>query len=197
MIIFEDLGVGLTEQKIVPGATATGFNTDCIVYKRFVLNYDSGGTTEIVVGDWLKCETSGALAKVVSVTLSTGTWAGGNAAGYFIVDSKVGTFTNDKILYVNNADCGTVNEATYGDATPVKGDYPYKGMEAKAALVTAYTQTALVSYSGGKPDQDALMGIPMASGTSLLLKNSSSIKNFKCIDYANGSATTIRAVFSF
>jgi len=46
------------------------------------LAFDSGGTTAIAVGDTVVGEDSGASAAVRAVTLVSGTWAGGDAAGF-------------------------------------------------------------------------------------------------------------------
>ncbi len=48
------------------------------------------GTTEIVAGDTLVGSTSTASHTVHSVTVLSGTWAGGDAAGYLILDERAG-----------------------------------------------------------------------------------------------------------
>jgi len=54
-------------------------------------NYCNGvqfdtGTTEISVGDIIEGATSGAQAIIKEITVASGTWAGGNAAGYIIFE---------------------------------------------------------------------------------------------------------------
>lgn len=48
--------------------------------------FTSGGTTEVVVGDFLRGATSGAIAQVKEITLTGGSWAGGDAAGWMIAE---------------------------------------------------------------------------------------------------------------
>lgn len=57
-----------------------------------LLNFTSGGTTEIAEGNTIVGETSGATALVKRVVLTSGTWAGGDAAGYFTFATQTGTF---------------------------------------------------------------------------------------------------------
>jgi hypothetical protein len=56
------------------------------------------GAVEIKVGDIIKGATSGASAVVTDVLLLSGTWAGGNAAGYLYLETKTGTFQNGENL---------------------------------------------------------------------------------------------------
>ena len=82
------------------------------------LAYNSGGTYEVLPGDILTGHTSSAYATVVSCGLSTGTWAGGNAAGTFTLQGQVGTFSNGETFDVG----GNTNVATNnagGDSTAV------------------------------------------------------------------------------
>lgn len=195
MIIFDYLGQPLQHQKIVPGNTATQFSKYCYNYKRWRLNYDSGGTTEITANCWIKGATSSALAKVVSVTLSSGTWAGGNAAGYLILDSWNGTAfqDNEKITFKAVADDGDVD----GVILDVERGYDNEGLQAKAALVSVYANTELVAFDGSVPDQTQLIGQPMAAASSIILQDINQIKNFYCIDYTAASAGIVQATFFF
>lgn len=54
--------------------------------------FTSGGTHEVIVGDTITGSTSGATAKVMSITLSSGTYAGGDAAGTLYLRDVTGTF---------------------------------------------------------------------------------------------------------
>lgn len=71
---------------------------ECVLSDELTLDYDSGGTTEIHAGDTISGETSAATALVISVTLDSGTWAGGDAAGSFLLRRVVGTFENNEEL---------------------------------------------------------------------------------------------------
>ena len=61
------------------------------------LAFTSGGTTEIVEGDTITGATSAATAEVTRVTLESGSWAAGTAAGRFIFASQTGTFQSENI----------------------------------------------------------------------------------------------------
>lgn len=56
------------------------------------------GTTAMVAGDTVTGGTSGATATVARVVLSSGTWAGGTAAGELWVNNTSGTFQDDESL---------------------------------------------------------------------------------------------------
>lgn len=61
------------------------------------LAFTSGGTTAIAEGDTITGATSGATAVITRVVLTSGTWAGGTAAGKFIFASQTGTFQSENI----------------------------------------------------------------------------------------------------
>ena len=61
------------------------------------LAFTSGGTTEIAEGDTITGATSGATAVITRVVLTSGTWAGGAAAGKFIFASQTGTFQAENL----------------------------------------------------------------------------------------------------
>jgi hypothetical protein len=192
-IVFEDLGVPLTHQKIVPGNSSTAIGSEFIIYTERLLPYTSGGTTQIVVGDWIVGATSAAKAEVVAVSLTSGTWGGGTAAGTFRIRSQHGTFQSENVLVA----AGTNDATIAANSTVDPGGYTYKGMTAKAALVSVYAQTALVDVTGGKPDQTALTGQPMAAGSSWILRNRDQIKQLKVIDYTAGSASTVQVTLFY
>ena len=61
------------------------------------LEFTSGGTTEIAEGDVITGADSSATATTTRVALQSGSWAAGDAAGYFIFDSQTGTFQAEEI----------------------------------------------------------------------------------------------------
>ena len=61
------------------------------------LSFTSGGVTEIVAGNTITGETSGAYAVVTRVVLEIGSWASGNAEGRFIFASQTGTFQAETV----------------------------------------------------------------------------------------------------
>ena len=193
-IVFEDIGQPLTHQKIVPGNTITSLSSNCYGYRAWRLNFDAG-TDEIVAGDWIVGASSAAVARVISITVISGTWAGDNVVGYLIIDSMVGTWTdNEKLKVAADATMADVNGAAI---SLDYDDYLHKGIQAKAALVCVYANTALIGITGGKPDQTALIGIPMVANSSLLLRNIAAIKNFKCVDYTAASASIVQVTYFF
>ncbi len=195
MIIFEYLGQCLTQEKITPGNTATSLTSGCYNYTEWDLPFDSGGTTEIVAGDWLVGATGTGRCTVVSVgTLTSGTWAGGTAAGTFRVKSMHGTaFVDNEVLNKVGVDCATVN----GTLKMVPADYDYKGMQSKAAFVINRAQTVLISPDGSTPDQSSLVGLELTAGENLTIKDINWIKKLKAIDRVSGSASTISIFYYF
>lgn len=193
-IVFEDLGVPLTEQKIVPGNTITSIAQDVWLYRRWKLNL-TDVDAQIYVGDWF-VGNGGGVGKVVEVSIDAWT----NGVGYVILDSWNGT------AYVASENAGVAaavatQSNVNGVLVQLNESYPFKKALARAALVTVYDATSthgcLVSISGGKPDQTQLNGIPMLAGTSIVLRNIEAIKNFKCVDYTANDASTLRLTCFF
>ncbi len=66
----------------------------------WVVPFSGGGTNELSVGDTITGMTNtGVSAILKQVLLYSGTWAGGDAAGFFIVkrDDQVGNFGSEKV----------------------------------------------------------------------------------------------------
>lgn len=59
--------------------------------------FNSGGTTELKVGDKIEGGTSGATGIVRAIELISGTWAGGDAAGYIYFSTSSGTWQSEQI----------------------------------------------------------------------------------------------------
>jgi hypothetical protein len=90
------------------------------------LAFTSGGTTEILAGNIVQGATSGATAIVRRVIVTSGTWAGGDAAGRLIVNTQSGTFQSENL----DISGGASNVATIaGDSTenalPAGGRYEF------------------------------------------------------------------------
>jgi len=74
------------------------------------LDFDSGGTTAIAVGDTITGQTSGATAIVNHVVIDSGSWAGGNADGSLYLSSVSKAFADDELLDVGvTTDLATVD----------------------------------------------------------------------------------------
>jgi hypothetical protein len=63
----------------------------------FRIPFTSGGTTEISEGDTLTGDISGSTATLTRVALQSGSWAAGDAAGYFIMASASGAFQAEEV----------------------------------------------------------------------------------------------------
>lgn len=70
--------------------------------------YTSGGTYEILPGDTITGATSGSTARVVSLTLTSGTWAGGDAAGTLTLDDRNGALQAENLNVGGNTNVATI-----------------------------------------------------------------------------------------
>ena len=70
-------------------------STHCFIAPNRI-GFDSGGTVEIKIGDKIEGGTSSATGIVRAVHLSSGTWAGGNAAGYIYFEQTSGTWQDNE-----------------------------------------------------------------------------------------------------
>lgn len=194
-VVVEELGLAKTTQKIVPGNTATGIGAGIYQYIERTMDFTSGGTTEIVAGDYIVGATSSATAKVISIGTITGTWGAGSAAGTLTIAGQVGDFqAAEKIKVAGGSDDATVT----ANSSVSAGDFPYKGNAmAKAAMITCRANNALFTIDGTKPDQTSLIGHTLAVNGSLTLVGFNNIANFKVIDYASSSASTISVTCFF
>jgi hypothetical protein len=198
MIVLEDYGTPLTRQKIVPGNTATGIHVDNITYVERTLAFTANagaGTGVPLPGQWIVGATSGARAQILTVVVTGGSWAGSDAAGTMRVKCRDAVFTAGEALKIGaNADICTLT----ADPKEDQGyGYAYGRMQARVAMITCQTNTALCDWMGGIPDQTALIGTPLTANSTLTLTNPESIKNFRCIDYTSGSASTLQVILYF
>ena len=200
-LTFEHFGIPLAHQKVVPGDTITSLSEYCYRYRCYRLNFDDADA-EIAVGDWVVEAGVGARAAARVRYVYSTAWTDGT--GYLIYDSWNGT------AWTNNAEIKVAAGATMANVDQVlpvveatdaeydlAGTLVYKGLEAKYALVVCTGNTALISMTGAKPDQTALIGTPFVANASLALKSFDAIKNFKCVDYASGSASILQVDFCF
>lgn len=104
----------------------------------WILNFDFG-ELEIAEDDTLTGVTSGATAIVLATVVESGTWAGGDAAGYVAVYNLSGTFINDEQLQVSAADVARANGAAVenGALTDDLGDTYLQSAQAKRRSVIA------------------------------------------------------------
>ena len=180
-------GICRTMQKITPGNTATAIGANIYQYKERTLAYTSGGTTEIKAGDVVIGATSSAVAVVVSLTLTSGTWAGGDAAGVLRLKSQVGTFQSENIKVGAGTDDATVG----GNSAAASNDYGYKDEYADKIIIEVLNNTALIAFDGSTPDQTYKMGLQIPASGTLELFHQNDIRNFKVMDAASGSASIV------
>jgi len=92
-------------------STVTSLDFQTTVKK---LAFTSGGTYEVQVGDTITGATSGETATVVGITkLTSGSWAGGDAAGSFYLQNQSGTFQSENLNVGANSNVATIA----GDST--------------------------------------------------------------------------------
>lgn len=180
-------GVSKTIQKITPGDTATGISSSIYRYEERTVAYTSGGTTEIVAGDVVVGATSSAVAIVVRKTTTSGTWAGGDAAGVLTLKCQVGTFQAENLNVGAGSNLATIG----GNSTAVSTYYEYKGSTANKVLIQVLTNTALVSFDGSKPDQTYKAALQISPGGIVELFAPQDIMNCKFMDAVSGSASSI------
>jgi hypothetical protein len=197
MYIFDYSGEPLCEQKIVPGNTVTGLSASCYEYLEYTLQVNGvdAGTTEPAAGGWV-VGAAGARAIIVSATLDSGAWGNVNARVTLRLKSLSGTFVaTENVAYGANADHFTVRTAF--SQVLCSDEYRYKGMLAKAILVSVDAQTALCSWSGATPDQTSLIGQSIVAGASIMIQDANAIRKFKCVDRVGSSASNVQITFYF
>jgi len=100
----------------------TGTFVDDEVISMPLLSFDTG-SVEISEGDAIIGGTSGKTATVTSVTITTGTIAGGDAEGYISVKNNSGTWTNSEPININGIQHALVNGAAEpAEVTVAKAD---------------------------------------------------------------------------
>lgn len=134
-----------------------------------IVPFSGGGTTEIAVGDTIWGVTSSATAVVERILLYSGTWAGGDAAGFMVVSGRVGTFQSENINNVSDA-----STADYATIT-VNVDHTISIIDSGAgstdlALQTAGGNDAIAPYVGsqGSNSKGFTIGSGIAEEAKLL-----------------------------
>ena len=99
-----------------PLAAAKTVNTDNVFalasaeaeihFRRWKLYFEDGGIYEIQPGDTVEGGASGAGAEVLDVNLFNGSWAGGNAEGFFRVRMITGSFMAETLAVGAESDVG-------------------------------------------------------------------------------------------
>ena len=116
------------------------------------LAFTSGGMYEIMAGDTIDGQVSNATAIIEHIELTSGTWAGGDAAGnlYFRTADKTGTFQSETI----NVGASTNVATIAGDSSSAGYDYfiievnPSGGVTFLISTVHGSDEVTLSSTSG-------------------------------------------------
>jgi hypothetical protein len=91
----------------------------------YYLAFTSGGVTEVVAGNTIEGETGGATGTVAKVVLTSGTWAGGDAAGYFILSAQTGTFQSETVKVGANLNLATIASNSTAQTLQPDGRYEF------------------------------------------------------------------------
>lgn len=125
---------------------------------QWAIPFTSGGTTEIRAGDTIVGATSGATAVVGTVLLASGSWAGGDAAGVFLVErgDLVGTFGSENVDVGAASNLATVTvNVTHSVAI-------------SDAVASATSNSAITAYDGA--EGSAAKGFTIGSTVSKAAK---------------------------
>lgn len=110
----ENLNVG-TDTNLATIAAAS-FRCDAIgdhEDAHMSLRFTSGSNTEIIVGATITGDVGGATARVRAITIDSGTFGAGNAAGVLSVDTIVGVFEAENLDVGVNANRATIAADVY------------------------------------------------------------------------------------
>lgn len=87
--------------------------------------FTSGGTVQISVGNTITGATSGATAVITKVILTSGTWAGGDAAGRLIFASQTGTFQSENLNVGASLNVATIAGNSTANTLAPSGRYEF------------------------------------------------------------------------
>jgi hypothetical protein len=90
------------------------------------IDFTSGGTYEIAEGDTITGATSGATATVRRVIITSGTFAGGDAAGRLILASQTGTLQAENLNVGANTNVATIAGDSSAITLPAGGTYRFE-----------------------------------------------------------------------
>lgn len=124
-----------------------------MVYENWlakVLAFTSGGTTEASAGDTLTGATSGATATIRQVILDSGSWAGGDAAGWLIFNAGdiTGTFSAAETAGLNASGTDDLTVTAAQDSDGINTDTEVAATTTQDTTVTAYVGTASANARG-------------------------------------------------
>jgi hypothetical protein len=104
----------LEETKIPRDVYLQNAHATAIVYvdladtAGYYLPYTSGGVHAIVVGDVITGASGGGTGVVSAITVTSGSWAGGDAAGMIRYHTKTGNFQSENLNVVGDNNVATI-----------------------------------------------------------------------------------------
>lgn len=127
---------------------------EAILGNAWTLGFDSGGTFKATVGATITGETSAAVGYIAGVSLSSGAWADGNAAGTFSLRRVAGDFINNEQINIgSNDDVATADGVLSGQNA------------IKTTTGSLVEEINVISAQGQYPNQDQLSaGISVVFG---------------------------------
>lgn len=216
MIVTEDYGQPLTyEMQTAAADTALTIFNPTWKISIYRLRYDSGGTGTPAEGGLLVGASSGATAIILEVPNPlSGTWAGGDAAGYLYIHNwnEIAWTDDENINYVAPAtnsvsanaatvDIGMINS----DKSAITNAYGtfVEGMVAKCAIVTCETQDMRIMTDGTAPTPAThanglpSRGVLIAAGGNQFVYNTQQIKQIRTCNKTASSNHARRIVCYF
>jgi hypothetical protein len=158
--------LGTTNSSVL-GEKMLGDLISCMLGTEYTRTFTSGGTYQIVAGNTITGATSHATGVVQAVTLTSGSWAGGNAAGTIRFRNQTGTFQSENLDVGTNLNVATIaGAATQIQAKDISGggyvddilyagggveDYP--ATKEEALIVTAIFNVAYSTNIGNPYSQ--------------------------------------------
>jgi hypothetical protein len=136
-----------------------------VAFLQWVIPFSSGGTNQISPGDKIVGATSGASAIVEEVLLASGSWAGGDAAGFFTVleGSLVGTFQSENVY-----DATTQASAGTDDATVTVNVVHNMAITTAAASATGTSAISRLEGTAGSAGAGFTIGSVIAEAAKCL-----------------------------
>lgn len=120
-----------------------------------ILGFDSG-SHEIMIGDTMRDATGGGTFTVETITLLSGSWAGGDAAGYMEIAGHTGTIANNNALSI----VAREGRAGVADAATIDGTVTVMDMDIDTEAGTP-AAVFVKEYDGGS---EASKGFTLAAG---------------------------------
>lgn len=133
-------------------------------FLTWVVPFSGGGTKVIAAGDKIKGATSGATAVVRQVLIYSGTFAGGDAAGFFelLEGSLTGTFGSENVYVISDTTAGV------DDATVTVNVVHNVAVAAAAAGATGTSAISRYEGSAGSAAKGFTIGSVIAEEAKLL-----------------------------